>query len=222
MSAEAVKLKLSRKPLGYWLNGEFRKGFPDDLELPAGQRLRIAGWARALAPDQLTEDQRQLLEGFTPKASAARQRAEAESGYQGSPIWNFLSDAQRKLVDDPALHSQLKDTRYPLRTSELATLVGVSSDQIRYWNESGLLPARRTTGNQRRFYAEASMWAFLLAGMGQPLLSVLRQVHEGRGSKFLAALSMLLRERQGASSSEEKRGYLLAADSLQDLALSGM
>lgn len=221
MGAEAVKIKLSRKPLGYSLNGEFRTGLPDDPELPTGQRLRIAGWARALAPDQLTEDQRQLLEGFTPKASAARQRAEAESSYQGSPIWNFLSDEQRKLVDDPALHTQLKGTHYPLRTAELATLVGVSSDQIRYWNESGLLPARRTAGNQRRFYAEASMWAFLLADMGQPLLSVLRQVHEGRGSKFLAALSMLLRERQDASSSEGRRG-LRAADSLQELALSGM
>lgn len=221
MSAETVKIKLSRKPLGYRLNGELRKGFPDDAGLPPGQRLRIAGWARALAPDQLTVEQRQLLEGFTPKASAARQRAEAESSYQGSPIWNFLSDEQRKLVDDPTLHPQLKGTHYPLRTAELATLVGVSSDQIRYWNESGLLPARRTTGNQRRFYAEASMWAFLLADMGQPLLSVLRQVHEGRGSKFLAALSMLLRERQDASSSEGRRG-LRAADSLQELALSGM
>lgn len=199
------KLKLRRKPLGYWLDGKFRKGFPDDSELPAGQRLRIAGWARALAPDQLTEDQRRLLEGFTPRASEARRRAEAESSYQGSPIWNFLSDAQRKLVDEPSLHSQLQGTRYPLRTAELATLVGVSSDQIRYWNESGLLPARRTEGNQRRFYAEASMWAFLLADMGQPLLSVLRQVREGHGSKFLAALSMLL-----------------PADNLQELALSEM
>jgi hypothetical protein len=66
------------------------------------------------------------------------------------------------------------------------------------------------------------MWAFLLADMGQPHLSVLRQVQEGHGSKFLVVLSMLLRERQDASSSEEKRGYLLAADGLQELALSGM
>jgi len=60
-----LRLRRSRDPLGYWINGAFHEGFPDDQELTQGQRLRIAGWARVLTPEQFTEEQEQLLANFS-------------------------------------------------------------------------------------------------------------------------------------------------------------
>jgi DNA-binding transcriptional MerR regulator len=216
------RLCLSREPLGYRIGEHLVEGFPDDLRLTQGQRLRIAGWARALAPGSLTETQRGLLDGFQAEPSAARARAEEESSYRASPIWGLLDESQRRLVEEPSAHPALAGVGYPLRTAQLATLVEASDEQIRYWNEVGLLPARRTAGGQRRFYAAAAMRAFLLRGIGQPNLAVLRALHQGGGREMLLAIAMVLQE-QAPEDDEERRELLLdTAANLEEIGLTSI
>jgi hypothetical protein len=219
-AAAAARLKRSVDPPGYWLGGRFHAGFPDDPELTRGQRLRIAGWGRAIAPKQLSDEQRQLLDGFAPEPAAARARAEALAGYRESPYWQSLSAEQQALAGDPSTHPALEGAIYPLRVSQIAALVGASVDQIRHWDQIGLLPARRTAGGQRRFYAAAATRAFFLAGMDQPNLSILRQVNAGKGRRLLLGMSGVFREQASAASQGDRELLLRAAADLQDLGLS--
>ena len=214
------RLRRSSDPLGYLIGELVVEGFPDDPRLTPGQRLRIAGWARALTPESLTDVQRELLDGFEAKPSEARSRAEEESSYQASPIWELLDDGRRRLVADPSTHPSLEGVEYPLRTAQLATLVGASEHQIRYWNQLGLLPARRTAGGQRRFYAAAAMRAFLLHRIGQPSLTVLRDLHRGEGREALLAIAMIFQE-QALADDEERRELLLdTAANLEEIGLT--
>jgi hypothetical protein len=217
----ATRLKASTDPPGYWLAGEFREGFPDDPELTRGQRLRIAGWARKLTPGQFTEEQRRLLEGFEPPPTPAREQAEALADFRQGPYWRALGAEQRALVDNPSTHPGLAGASYPLRVSELATLVGATRDRIHHWGEIGLLPARRSPGGQRQFYAASAAQAFFLAGLDPAKLSVLRQIGEGSAGNLLVGISAVLREQASADSEDQSRALLLrAAADLQDVGLS--
>lgn len=217
----ATRLKPSTDPPGYWLAGDFREGFLDDPELTRGQRLRIAGWARKLTPDQFSEEQRRLLEGFESPPAPARERAEALADFRQGPYWRALGAEQRALVDDPSTHPHLEGASYPLRVSELATLVGATRDRIHHWGEIGLLPARRSPGGQRHFYAASAAQAFFLTGLDRNKLNVLRQIGEGSAGNLLVGISAVLREQASADTEEESRALLLrtAAD-LQDVGLS--
>jgi hypothetical protein len=189
------RLRRSADPVGYWLGEDFREGFADDPALTQGQRLRLAGWARSHTPDRFDETQRALLDDFNPAPSSARKQAEELSSYKVSPIWRMLDNSQRALVEEPGRAPALAGATYPLRTSQLAQLVGATEDQVRYWNSSGLLPAQRTQGGQRRFYATAAMWGFLLDDLGPAMLHVLRMVNRGEGGKLLVAIDSLERGR---------------------------
>jgi DNA-binding transcriptional MerR regulator len=179
-------------PLGYRIGGEQRKGFPDDPRLSPGQRLRIAGWARALAPETLTQAQRDLLGGEAPTPSPAAERAAELSGFEASPYWSLLDDRLRALVRDPSVHPELGGTGYPLGVAQLATLVGATPDKVRYWHNSGLLPARRSSGRHREFYAAAAVRAFYLTALGRPGITVLRDLVQGRGAPLLLGISAAL------------------------------
>src|SRR5262245_60661283 len=53
-----------------------------------------------------------------------------------------------------------------LTVGEVARLAGCSTDTVRSWDREGLLPARRTMGNQRRFL-ESGVIQFLQASGGK-------------------------------------------------------
>jgi DNA-binding transcriptional MerR regulator len=204
MTARPHRLRRNADPPGYWLGDELRDGFVDDPGLRQGERLRIAGWGRALAPDELAPEQWDLLERGAPTPSAAQREAERLARYDASPFWRYLSAEQRALARKPSRHHALSDVGYPLGVGELATLVDATADQIRRWHDAGLLPARRTPGGHRKFYAAAAVRAFFLRRLGQKRLALLRELANGRGAETLVGISVVLHEQAGAVKSDER------------------
>jgi DNA-binding transcriptional MerR regulator len=188
------KLRRSTDPLGYWLGDEFYAGLNDDPSLPEGYRRRIATWARA--ENVHSDVQRELL-GQRPERelSDAQRRAQALAGPQASPMWQSLTDEERKRVEDPATHPKLAGVSYPLGIGQLATLTGSTQDQIRHWHELGLLRARRTEGGHRQFFANAVLRAFFLRRyMSRSYITVLRDISRLEGAPLLAGMATLLQE----------------------------
>lgn len=147
LTARAVQIRrLRRQGNGYTIDGEFRAGFPDDPSLTIGQRLRIAGWARALTPEELTDEQRELLDRPAPEASPVSKEAARLAGFEGSPYWKTLTEGEKALVRDPSLHPELRDASYPLDAGQLATLLGVGIEAVVDWRRYGLRPAHVTNG----------------------------------------------------------------------------
>ena len=130
-------------------------------------------------------------------------RAAELSGFETSPYWQLLDDRRRALVLDPASHPDLEGADYPLGVSQLADLVGATPEKVRHWHNSGLLPARRTAGRHREFYAAAAVRAFYLNGLSRPGITILRDLARGEGAALLLGMSTVLHDRAaGASESE--------------------
>jgi len=211
------RLRRSADPPGYSIGRTFRDGFPDDPSLTRAQRLRIASWARALAPEALTVEQRALLESDRPPApSAAKKKAEQLASYEGSPFWGFLEKSQQALVRNPGKHPDLPDgAGYPLGVGRLATLVGATPDKIRHWHNCGLLPARRSAGRHREFYAAAAMKAFYLNDLNRGGIALLRDLTEGRGAPLLLGISTVLYDRASAAPGPDQDLLWRAATDLE-------
>lgn len=173
-----------------------------------GARRRIAGWARTLTPARLTPVQRELLAPKRDDVSAVQQEAERLGGYTASPLWSHLSDTERH-----AVHA----ADYPLGISALARLGGLSISQVRYWEQNGLLPARRTKGGHRQFFAPAAIRALILRQVGPSGLTTLRVVHERRAGSLLASVAMVLHEQEAVGNQEL---YWETADRLQQVSLT--
>lgn len=212
----SARVKLSRDPPGYRVGQQFREGFPDDPQLPEAQRRRVAGWARALAPGQMTAEQQSLLDTTAP-ISKAQKEAERLAGYQESPFWRHLSREDRALVKDPNRHPQLSGIEYPLRVGQLATLVGASGDQIRRWHDLGLLPARRTQGKHRKFYEAAAARALFVAGLGQLGIAILQKVRTGDAGPLLVGLSTVFADEAEDAAPEQRSLLLQTAERLQEV-----
>ncbi len=198
------ELRRSTDPPGYWLGEAFHAGFHDDESLPEGYRRRIATWARAAGA--LSDSQSALLERRSERElSEAQRQAEALAGPQGSPMWGYLTDAERGMVLDPGTHPKLAGATYPLGIGQLATLTGSTQDQIRHWHELGLLRARRSKGGHRQFFANAALRAFFLRGnMPQPYITVLRDISNLRGAPLLAGMATLLQEQASRFDTAER------------------
>ncbi len=215
-----LRLRLSRDPLGYWLGEEFRDGFPDDPGLPVGARRRIAAWARRHAPNEVSESQAQALRSpAETSGSAALQEAERQGIYERSSLWGCLTDSERELVRRPSLRYGLASASYPLSIGQLSALSKVEPATLRYWNDVGILPAHRTEGGQRRFFAIAAMRAFALRRLGPQGITILREVSQGseKAATLLAGVSMILREQAAAmpaASLEDPEVFERAASSL--------
>jgi DNA-binding transcriptional MerR regulator len=214
--ADSRRLRRTKEPVGYTLDGEQHVGFPDDPALDEPLRRRIAAWAKALTPEQLTADQRRLLESTPDRAgNEVRERAEQLGGYQGSPYWALLDEPQRLLVREPARHEGLPDElRYPLRIGQLATLVGGDHDRLRYWTNIGLLPAVRADNDYRYYFQEAVTRAFVFETMTPPEITVLREVKEQRGFALLAGMAAILHEHAEMAAGESHEVLERAADGL--------
>jgi hypothetical protein len=208
-----IRLHRTDDPLGYRIDGDQRLGFPDDPNLTRGQRLRIAGWARALTPEALSAQQEDLLDSGGPPSSAAQRRAAELSGFEAGPYWTLLDESQRDLVRDPGSHPDLPGAAYPLSVAQLADLVGATPEKIRHWHNSNLLPARRTTGRHREFYAAAAVRAFYLNRLGREGITILRDLTRGKGGELLLGLSAVLQDRaSGATESDHDLLLRTAAD----------
>lgn len=204
--------RLDRERGGYYLGPRFRKGFADDPELPEGARRRIAGWARALTPNELSDTQRELLVPRTGGVSAAQRKAERLGSYEASPWWKHLTDAEKAKVEA---------AEYPLGIGGLAKLVRMSEPRLRYWEERGLLPARRTSGGHRQFFAMAAIRAFVLKRLQQAELTVLRNVYEQRAGNLLAGMAMIMHEHTAATKADSTRElFEQTADHLEKVSLA--
>lgn len=114
---------------------------------------------------------------------------------------------------DPTGHPDLNGAGYPLGVTQLADLVGATPDKIRYWHNSGLLPARRTSGRHREFYAAAAVRAFYLNALGRAGITVLRDLAQGDGAALLLGVSAVLYDRASdAARSEHDLLQRAAAD----------
>jgi DNA-binding transcriptional MerR regulator len=202
----AVKSKIKSKPLavrrdreklGYWLGDEFREGFDDDPSLELPLRRRVAAWAQALIPDQLSADQRELLASgaaAAPPSEVQRQAAELAS-VEASPLWAFLSAQEQDLVRSPGSHPELDDeARYPLSVGQLVALAEVTERQLRHWDKLGLIPTRRLRNGQRAFYPAAAIRALVYGRMPQAYLTVLRDLKHNDIRPLIAAMATLSRD----------------------------
>ena len=166
-----LTLKLSPEHDGYLLDGAFHAGFMDRPELPTPLRHRIARWGRQLAPQDLSAEQRALLDtAASVPPSDHRRRAEHRSAMLASPLirplWDTLSADERALVLNP--DERLGDgARYPLTSGQLAELVDMEQHTVRRWGDAQLLPATRNERNHREYGAAAAIMAFALRGSKQ-------------------------------------------------------
>lgn len=195
--SKQLTIRRDREKLGYWVGDEFREGFEDDPSLDLPLRRRVAAWAQALTPDQLTADQRELLSSGAAAAQPSevqRQAAELAS-VEASPLWAFLSAEEQNLVRSPASHPGVDDeARYPLTVGQLVALAGVSERQLRHWDKLGLIPTRRLRNGQRVFYAAAAIRALVYGRMPQAYLTVLRDLKHNDIRPLIAAMATLSRD----------------------------
>jgi DNA-binding transcriptional MerR regulator len=161
-SPEKVTLRPDRRGI-CWRDKEY-EGFPDLEGLSPRARLAVARWAKQLAPDALTPAQQRLLDKQPRReVSAARLRALRQDEILSSPpirgLWRELTQEEQTLV----LHPEEKVGHYyPLQTSELVRLTGLSSRQVQHWTERNLLPHWRDERGHRRFGSAAAIVAFAL------------------------------------------------------------
>jgi len=168
MAGSSVKLIPERD--GYLLGGERVEGFPDQADLPERQRVKIARWATQLRPDEVTVDQRALLERQpqppSPRRRAARQRSDMLSSPLVRALWSTLDEQQQSLVLNP--DRRVGDgARFPLTVGKLAALVQADRQKIRRWGDNHLLPSTRDHNGHRQYGAAAAIVAFALEGSKQ-------------------------------------------------------
>lgn len=165
----AMTVKLSPDHQGILVDGELLPGFPYLEEMAETDQVRVAAWARKLAPRSLTDAQKALLESRSRgQPSARRLEGVRQDRILGSPVvrmlWESLDEGQRALVLNP--DGEL-GKRYPLSTGELSSLTGMSKRQVQYWSERRLLPYWLDEHGHRRFEAAAVIVAFALSGSKQ-------------------------------------------------------
>lgn len=150
---------------GYWLDGKFYPGYPDNPELSNRERLLIARWAEDWNPENLSPEQKQLIADNPPSVSLFQKewnanRTEMETSYMRA-LWDSLSEEEQAIVRRPSVPPATSKTRYPLTVAELAAVTGASECEIHDWADEGLLPAFRER-DDRRFYSAALIRAFAL------------------------------------------------------------
>jgi hypothetical protein len=147
---------------GYVVGQEVVDGFADRQDLSHDQRLAVARLAERFAPDGVSNDQKALLADAKPQPASELGLALAadEDQLTGDFLAGALDDLPSnawRVISNPA---ELGST-YPLTGADLQKLTGASYRQVRYWNESDLLPAQVIDG-ERRYFAAGLAKAFML------------------------------------------------------------
>jgi MerR HTH family regulatory protein len=181
-----VRLRADRRGIVY--RGTPIDGFPDLDTVSAEDRLRIARWAKSLAPGDMSTGQRQLLaEQRGRRVSTRRREGISQDRWLRSPLvrglWRSLGPHEQDLVLNP---DTTLDKRYPLSTNELARLTGLTRRQVQHWSDRRLLPHWTDERGYRLFEAPAAIVAFALRARGQHERQFYADI--GRHTHPLAAL----------------------------------
>lgn len=160
----SVTVKLRSDRMGIVYEGREFDGFPYIETMHANDRLRVARWANSLAPDAMTDEQREMLAGQPPRKVSARRLEGIRQDVilHSSPVqsfWGSLDERARDLVLNPDLAI---GKRYPLSTVELARLTGLTRRQVQHWSDRRLLPHWSDERGHRMFEAPAAIVAFAL------------------------------------------------------------
>jgi len=164
MADKQANVTLRRDRRGIEYRGESIEGFPHDSTMTPADQLRVARWAKQLAPVQMTAQQRALI-AHQPQRKVSPHRREGLKQDEAlrSPfvrgLWRGLDEPTQALVLNPNTTLQ---RRYPLRTNELAQLTGLSRRQVQHWSDRGLLPHWTDEHGSRYFEAPAAIIAFAL------------------------------------------------------------
>lgn len=167
MAATRTTPELLPDRSGYRL-GEVRvDGFAHRADLPKGDQLQIARWAAQLRPEELSAEQRELLER-SPARRPSKRRKEGlrQDRILSSPLvralWRALDAEAQELVLNPDRRLG-EGRRYPLSTGDLHELTGLSARQIQHGTDRRLLPFWTDARGHRRFEAAGAILAFSLA-----------------------------------------------------------
>jgi hypothetical protein len=169
---------------GYILRGESIDGFEDNPELSDDGRRRLATWAKAWMPSDLTEAQEALLATEAEESPTARELLSAaiKDAEEDLPemvdfgLYDRLSPDQLLRVREP--WRALSNREYPLGVHELAVLCAVTEKQVRTWENLGLLPSHRV-GGRRQFFPAAAVCACGLRDMDPFEVAALAKVRRG-------------------------------------------
>ena len=180
---------------GYWLDRKLQIGFPDNPDLSERERLVIARWGKAIAPAELSSEQRRLLAENPPRPSLNLTEATANNWALQAPsmaaLYDSLTEEEQELVRDPFRSRERPGARYPLTVGEIAAITGASERKIRNWSDEGLLPAFRER-NDRRFYSAAMILAFVLRRTPTHTKAVIAAAARGEASQALQLLAATL------------------------------
>jgi DNA-binding transcriptional MerR regulator len=162
--AEDATARLRPDRTGIEYRGEPIEGFPYLDTMTRDDQVRVARWAKQLAPERMTQEQRRLLAEQPPREISARRREGVrQDEFLRSPpvrgLWRSLDDDTRELVLNP---DTVLGKRYPLGTNELARLTGLSRRQVQHWSDRRLLPHWTDERGFRFFEAPAAIVAFAL------------------------------------------------------------
>jgi hypothetical protein len=162
--AKQANVRLLPDRTGIEYGGKPHEGFPYVSTMEPEDKLRVARWAKQLAPERLTQRQKQLLAKQPPRAVSDRRREGArQDEFLRSPIvrnlWQSLNEKAQELVLNP---DTALGKRYPLSTNELARLTGLSRRRVQLWSDRRLLPHWTNDRGFRTFGAPAAIVAFAL------------------------------------------------------------
>jgi excisionase family DNA binding protein len=205
------RVRLDHRRRGYLFDGKLQEGFADREELTDAERLLVARWGSRFAPDRLSAAQRALLDGAPERLPSLAQRElrdnqlELRSPYMAG-LYESLSAAQKRLVEEPGSSPEARGATYPLTVGDLSRLTGASDRQIRKWGDDGLLPSYRD-GNQRRFYSAALIRAFAIARMSTQEKAVLSAAAHGKTGNLFQLIAATI-GRAATRLPEEEAGQL--------------
>lgn len=143
-----------------------------------------AGRTRAPAP-QRTPRFREAVLAPEQEARLAQGRLLDDSRMRA--LWPLLTKSQQNTAHDPRA---AVGHRYPLSSSEVAELTGISQKKVQRWADHKLIPCWRK-GRQRMFEAVGLLVAFSFANSKQNDLQFYRELADAPVKKLTEKMSLL-------------------------------
>lgn len=190
---------------GYWLDGKLQLGFPDNPGLLPRERLRIARWAEAIAPDSLSAEQKRILAENPPDVQRLGEFSKNQEHLRApsmAALYDSLTEEERRIVGKPGTSAARPGVRYPLTVGEIAAVTGATERKIRNWADDGLLPSYRER-NDRRFYSAAVILAFVLQRTPTHVKAVVASAARGEAGQAFQLLAATLDRAAGEMPDDE-------------------
>jgi hypothetical protein len=142
---------------------------------------------------------------LTPEQEARLAQSRLLEDSRVRSLWPRLTKAQQNLVHDP---SRAVGHRFPLTSTEVGELTGLSQKQVQYWADRKLIPNWRK-GQRRMFEPVGLVVGFAVANSKQNDLQFYRELLDAPLDKVAGKMSVLtsvLESRlQNASPAEAKK-----------------